>query len=100
MIGDQEQYEDYEAATLTAAIIARGKKRIEKRKGCKHIGYLLSGNSELTEWCEDPCIWAGGDWRLTQARDGGRSYMKYCSNGDSKEALCYKAFMSNADYPC
>ena len=65
MIGDHEQYEDYKAETLTAAIIARGRKRVEKGKGCKHVGFSLSNDGELNEWCEDPCIWAGGDWRLT-----------------------------------
>ena len=65
MIGDHEQYEDYKAETLTAAIIARGKKRVEKRKGCKHVGYELTDNHDLYEWCEDPCIWAGGEWHIT-----------------------------------
>ena len=64
LIGDHDDYHEYEWASLTEVIIARGRHRVSKGWGCKHIGFRYE-DGELGQWCDDACIWAGGEWRIT-----------------------------------
>ena len=76
---DLEWYGSYDGADLTEAIIARGRNRVEKGWGCKHVGFRYSDDGELGQWCEDACIWAGGDWRITQSKLNDKGYYEYGS---------------------
>ena len=61
MVNDHDLYDDYEGATLREAIIANGKKRAKKGKGCEHVGFVADiDGTVIIETCEDACIWAGG----------------------------------------
>ena len=60
LVKDHEKYDAYSYRSLTEAIIERGKKRVEKGQGCKHVGFRLSDDGSIGQWCEDACIWAGG----------------------------------------
>ena len=63
--GDHGWFESYDGASLTEAIITMAKNRVSNGWACKHVGFAYSASGELGQWCEDTCIWAGGEWRIT-----------------------------------